>query len=110
MKSFFPYITIQKLFNGDGEDRVLTISELTTFLEKTDQIARNTLKGNSKIAPMSLIPKASVRPTILNGSAISHNNGKRKIMASANGQQSTNRMHQRRTARINFIDFGFGLK
>jgi hypothetical protein len=47
------------------------------------------------MAPISLKTTSMVNPTILNGRRINQTIGKRKINTSANGQQSTNKMHQR---------------
>jgi hypothetical protein len=51
--------------------------------------------GNRRIAPISLKITSIVNPTILKGRRINQTIGRRKIKTSANGQQSTNKMHQR---------------
>lgn len=61
------------------------------------------LKGNSIIPLMILKTRSMVSPTILNGRRMSHNSGKRKIITSANGQQTINNKHHRTIASKVFI-------
>lgn len=53
-------------------------------------------KGNKRIAPISLNTTSRVNPTILNGRRISQIIGSKNTSISASGQQSTNKIHQRR--------------
>ena len=53
-------------------------------------------KGNKRIAPISLNTTSRVNPIILNGRRISQIIGSKNTSISASGQQSTNRIHQRR--------------
>jgi len=66
------------------------------------------LKGNISIAPMNLKISSRVNPTILNGNNISHRIGNIKTSAKAMGQHITKRIHQRRIAMIDLIDFTNG--
>jgi hypothetical protein len=67
------------------------------------------LKGNIRIAPMSLNSASSVNPTILKGRRISQIKGNKKISTSAKGQQITNKMHQRIRAMSVLMDKVFSM-
>jgi hypothetical protein len=61
-------------------------------------IAFKRRKGNKRIAPINLNTTSRVNPTILKGRRISQTIGNRNISTRAKGQQSTNKIHQRRIA------------
>jgi hypothetical protein len=62
-------------------------------------------KGNKRIAPINLNTTSRVNPTILKGRRINQIIGNRNISTSANGQQRTNKIHQRRIAISVLISF-----
>jgi hypothetical protein len=63
--------------------------------------------GNKSMAPISLNINPTVSPTILKGSSTNHIMGKRTIMTSANGQQTTNNRHHNINAIKVFIQMVF---
>lgn len=61
-------------------------------------MARISLNGNMRIAPMNLKTISIVNPIIRNGSRINQRMGKININANANGQHNTRRINHRRIA------------
>lgn len=61
-------------------------------------IAFKRRKGNKRIAPINLNTTSRVNPTILKGRRINQIKGNRNISIRASGQQSTNKINQRRIA------------